>query len=54
MLSQSILCHYTEFDPDNKVDRIDKVHLYGTQVLTLTLIWHCFNGSIREGMGIEC
>jgi len=40
--------HFTEFNLDEKVDRSD---FYGTQVLTLALIWHCFNDSMREWDG---
>ena len=49
-LTRAILHHF-RVHPDNKVARTDKVHLYGNQVLTLVLICHCFNDSIREGDG---
>ena len=39
------------FDPDKKVPRTDKIHLYATQVLTLSLFWDVFHDAIREGDG---
>jgi len=50
-LAKAIVQKYVYFDPDEKVQRDDKIYLYGTQVLTLALIWHNFNDSIREGDG---
>ena len=31
----------------------DKVHLYGIELLSLTLIWHGFHDAIREGDGVR-
>lgn len=50
-LADAILCQFVNFNPDEKVNRTDKIHLYATQTLTLGLIWHAFNDSIREGDG---
>lgn len=50
-LASAILDQFVNFDPDEKVKRTDKVHLYATQTLTLGLIWHAFNDAIREGDG---
>ena len=50
-LSKAIIQNFTSFNPDDKVARADKVHLYATQVLTLALIWHAFNDSVWEGNG---
>lgn len=50
-LAKAIIENFVSIDPDEKVQRDDKVHLYGTQVLTLAIIWHYFNDSIREGDG---
>ena len=50
-LARAILKHFTEYNPDKRVGRSDKVHLYGTQVLILALICHCLNDLIREGDG---
>lgn len=53
-LAKLILVNFTHFprfcsgDVDNSVDR---VHLYATELLTLTLIWHAFHDAIREGDG---
>ena len=50
-LANEILCQFVNFNPDEKVPRSDNVNLYATQTLTLGLIWHAFNDSIREEDG---
>ena len=50
-LAKAIVAQYVHFDPDSKVSTQDKVYLYGTEVLTLGLLWHIFVESIREGDG---
>ena len=50
-LAKAMLQNFVSFDPDKKISREDKVHLYASQVMTLLLIWHAFDDTIREGDG---
>lgn len=53
-LAKLILANYTHFPRFSSGDlepNIDKVHLYATELLTLSLMWHCFHDAIREGDG---
>jgi len=50
-LAKAIVAQFVHFDPDFKVSTQDKVYLYGTEVLTLGLLWYIFIESIREGDG---
>ena len=50
-LAKEILQKFISFDPDEKVSRSDKVHLYASQLMTLLLFWHSFNDTVREGDG---
>ena len=45
-LARAILCKFTNFDPDKKNSQNDRIHLYGTELLTLAIIWHSFDDSI--------
>ena len=50
-IAKEIAVQFITFEPDVKIKASDKVQLYATQVLTLGLLWHGFNDSIREGDG---
>ena len=50
-LAKEILQKFISFDPDEKVSRSDKVHLYASQLMALLLFWHSFNDAVREGDG---
>ena len=51
VMAKEIIIRYVCFHPDVKVKTTDTVFLYSLQVLTLGLIWHGFNDSIKEGDG---
>ena len=50
-LAKEILKQFVSFNPDAKISRADKIHLYASQLMTLLLFWHSFNDAIREGDG---
>lgn len=50
-LAKAIIQNFVFFDPDKKISREDKVHLYAIQVMTLLLFWHAFDDAIKEGDG---
>ena len=50
-LAKAVLTEFVTINPNKKVSRSDKVHLYAREVLTLGLIWHSFNDAVREGDG---
>ena len=50
-MAREIVIKFVYFDPNVKVSTQDKLHLYSLQVLTLGLVWHGFNDSIKEGDG---
>ena len=47
-IAKEIVVQFITFEPDVKIKASDKVRLYATQVLTLGLLWHGFNDSIRK------
>ena len=50
-LAKAILENFVFFDPDKKISREDKVHLYASQLMTLLLLWHAFDDAVKEGDG---
>lgn len=50
-LAREIVSRHVYFDPNMKITSVDKKYVYGTQVLTLTLLWHAFNDAVHEGDG---
>ena len=50
-LAKAILENFVFFDPDKKISRKDKVHLYASQLMTLLLLWHAFDDAVKEGDG---
>ena len=50
-LAKEVMQQFLSFDPDAKILRTDKVHLYASQLMTLLLFWHAFNDAVREGDG---
>ena len=50
-LAREIVSRHVYFDPDIKITSVDKKYVYGTQVLTLTLLWYAFNDAVHEGDG---
>ena len=48
-LSELIIQKYVNIDKVVKQD--DDLHFYVTELLTLTLIWHNYHDSVREGDG---
>ena len=50
-LARATLRKFTNFDPDKKNSQNDKIHLYGTELLTVAIIWHSFDDSILEADG---
>jgi len=50
-LAKAILTEFVTINPNAKVSRSDKVHLYAREVLTLGIIWHSFNDAVHEGDG---
>ena len=50
-ISREIVTRFVNFDPNIKIATQDKMHLYSLQVLTLGLVWHGFNDSLKQGDG---
>lgn len=50
-VAKEIVVRFVNFDPNVKISTNDKLRLYSLQVLTLGLVWHGFNDSIKEGDG---
>ena len=50
-LVRKIVSTHVYFDPEVKITTPNKKYVYGTQVLTLALLWHGFNDAIHEGDG---
>ena len=50
-ISKEIIIRIMNFDPDVKISTGDKLFECSIRVLTLGLVWHCFNDAIKEGDG---
>ena len=50
-LAKEIVVRFLYLDPNAKIGIKDKKCLYAMQVLTLGLIWHGFDDSVKEGDG---
>ena len=50
-ISREIVTRFVNFDPNVEIATQDKMHLYSLQVLTLGLVWHGFNDSLKQGDG---
>ena len=49
LLAKEKVVHYLNLDPNAKIEIKDKKCLYAMQVLTLGIIWHGFDDSVKEG-----